>query len=68
MKDLIPKGYLGWIWTIGILTMIGLVIYTIVTDTSPFEKMGLNPTTTTIVFAAIIGVLLVAPMIFKKRN
>lgn len=68
MKDLIPKGYLGWIWTIGILVMIGLVIYTIVTDTSPFEKMGLNPATTTIVFGALIGVLLVAPMIFRKKN
>ena len=37
MKDLLPKGYLGWIWSIGILTMMVLVIYTLITDTSPFQ-------------------------------
>ena len=40
MKDLLPKGYLGWIWSIGILTMMVLVIYTLITDTSPFQAWG----------------------------
>ena len=67
MKDLIPKGYLGWIWTIGVLATIGLVIYTLITDTSPFMKLGMDPGTTTIVFAALLVVLLVIPMVFKKK-
>lgn len=64
---MIPKGYLGWIWTLGVLSVIGLVIYTLITDTSPFEKMGLDPGATTIVFAVILVVLLIIPMVFKKK-
>lgn len=67
MKDLIPKGYLGWIWTIGILAMVVLVIYTLATDTSPFQSMGLDARWTTIIFAALIGLLLLLPMVFKRR-
>jgi|JI9StandDraft_2_1071091.scaffolds.fasta_scaffold909960_1 hypothetical protein len=67
MKDFIPKGYLGWIWTIGVLTLMVLVVYTIVTGTSPFEALGLDVRWTTIIFGAVIGVLLIAPMIFKKK-
>ena len=68
MKDLLPKGYLGWIWIIGILTMMVLVIYTLITDTSPFQAWGLDPAWTTIVFGALIGVLLLAPMVFRKKK
>jgi hypothetical protein len=68
MKDLLPKGYLGWIWTIGILTMMVLVIYTWITDTSPFEAWGLDPKWTTIVFSGIIAILLLAPMVFRKKK
>lgn len=68
MNKFIPKGYVGWIWTIGVLTTIALVIYTLVTDTSPFEAWGLDRQTTTIVFGALVGVLILLPMVFRKKN
>lgn len=69
MNKLIPKSLLDWIWLLGMLLLIGLVIYTLATGTSPFERWGWDPKTTTIIFGAVIGGSLVLYYItraFKK--
>lgn len=62
----IPQTVLDWIWTTGILLLIGLVIFTLITGVSPFEMLGLAPKTTTIVFGALVVSGVAAPYILRK--
>lgn len=69
MNKLMPKSLLDWIWLLGMLALIGLVIYTLATGTSPFQAWGWDPKTTTIIFGSTVAGLIVLYYItraFKK--
>jgi hypothetical protein len=66
MEKFIPKTVLDWIWTTGVIVLIGLVIFTLITGVSPFELLGLAPKTTTIIFGALVVTGVATPYILRK--
>lgn len=60
------KSFTNIIWWVIAVALVGLVIYTLISGTSPFEALGLGMKGTTIVFSLIALVALVVPSIVKK--
>ena len=56
------------IWWGLAVSLIGLVIYTWATGTSPFEAAGLDRMWTTIIFVALAIVAIVVPRFFRKKD
>ena len=65
MKDLLPKSYLGWIHTTGIVLLIGLIMYNLITGHSPFQQFGFDRFWTTLATGLITLILIIAPTIYR---
>lgn len=68
MNKFIPKSLLDWIWLGGMVSLVSLVIYTLAVGESPFETLGMNPKTTTVVVGLLMIAAITVPHVLRKKE
>ena len=68
MKSFFNGGYLDVLYAIFLVVMGGSVVYTLITDESPLESLGVSPGAAVLGTVILLVLLILAPRVWANFN